>query len=76
MKIHHRPILDAARVEKFYSEKDGVQVKYVCTSAPNQYATYAADIFYRDTPHPEFGNHYFGLYFSKQLVQKKNSVNY
>lgn len=63
MKINHRPILDTARVEKFYSEKDGVQVKYVCTSAPNQYATYAADIFYRDTPHPEFGNHYFGLYF-------------
>ena len=62
MKIHHRPILDTARVEKLYSEKDGVPVKYVCTSAPNQYATYAADIFYRETPHPEFGNRYFGLY--------------
>jgi hypothetical protein len=21
------------------------------------------DVFYRETPHPEFGNHYFGLYF-------------
>jgi hypothetical protein len=62
MKIHHRPILDTARVEKLYSEKDGVPVKYVCTSAPNQYATYAADIFYRETPHPEHGNRYFGLY--------------
>src|SRR6056300_434802 len=63
MKIHHRPILDTARVEKLYSEKDGVPVKYVCTSAPNLNATYAADIFYRETPHPKFGNRYFGLYF-------------
>ena len=60
--IAHRPIFDTAAVEKLYSEKDGVPVKYVCTSAPNQYATYAADIFYRETPHPEFNNHYFGLY--------------
>lgn len=23
-----------------------------------------ADVFYRSTPHPEFGNHYFGLFKS------------
>ena len=62
MNINHRPIFDTARVEKLYSEKDGVPVRYVCTSAPNLNATYAADIFYRETPHPEFGNRYFGLY--------------
>lgn len=62
MNIHHRPIFDTSAVEKLYSEKDGVPVRYVCTSAPNQYATHAADIFYRETPHPEFGNRYFGLY--------------
>ena len=62
MNIHHRPIFDTKRVEKLYSEKDGVDVKYVCTSAPNEFANYAADIFYRETPHPEFGNRYFGLY--------------
>jgi len=62
MNIHHRPIFDTKRVEEHYSEKDGVPVKYVCTSAPNEYANYAADIFYRETPHPEFGNRYFGLY--------------
>lgn len=61
MNISHRPIFDTKRVEKFYSEKDGVDVKYVCTSALSSEAQ-AMDIFYRDTPHPEFGNRYFGLY--------------
>lgn len=60
--INHRPIFDVEKVTKHYSAKDGVPVKYVCTSAPNQYADYAADIYYRETPHPEFGNRYFGLY--------------
>lgn len=63
MSIKHHPLFDTARVEKLYSEKDGVPVKYVCTSAPNEHADYAADIFYRETPHPEFGNHYFGLFY-------------
>ena len=60
--IIHEPIFDTLKIEDHYSKKDGVEVKYVCTSAPNAYATYAADIFYRETPHPEFGNRYFGLY--------------
>lgn len=63
MKIKHRPIFDTAKVENHYSEKDGVPVKYVCTSAPNM-GTSSADIFYRETPHPEFGNRYFGLYMN------------
>lgn len=62
MIVKHSPILDTKRVCELYSKKDGVPVSYVCTSAPNQNATYAADIFYRETPHPEFGNRYFGLY--------------
>ena len=62
MNIHHRPIFDTKRVCELYSEKDGVPVTYICTSAPNLNATYSADIFYRETPHPEFGNRYFGLY--------------
>ena len=60
--IVHNPIFDTLKMEDHYSKKDGVEVKYVCTSAPNEYGTYAADIFYRETPHPEFGNRYFGLY--------------
>ena len=62
MNIKHHTLFDTASAEKLYSEKDGVIVKYVCTSALNEHAAYAADIFYRETPHPEFGNRYFGLY--------------
>lgn len=61
--IHHRPILDTKRVCELYSAKDGVPVTYVCTSALSNEAS-AMDIFYRDSPHPEFGNHYFGLFLS------------
>lgn len=59
--IAHRPILDTAKVCEHYSAKDGVAVKYVCTSALGDEAQ-AMDIFYRATPHPQFGNRYFGLY--------------
>jgi len=48
-----------------YAKKDGVEVKYVCTSALGG-ETMAMDIFYRDTPHPEFGNRYFGLFIDQQ----------
>ena len=61
MNIHHRPILDTKRVCELYSAKDGVTVTYVCTSALGS-EEWAMDIFYRETPHPEFGNRYFGLY--------------
>ena len=62
LPIKHLPLFDIVKVEKLYSKKDGVPVKYVCTSATNRSANFAADIFYRATPHPEFGNRYFGLY--------------
>ena len=64
MMVKHKPLFDTKKVEKFFSEKDGVPVKYVCTSATNSSATFCADVFYRETPHPEFGNHYFGLYLN------------
>lgn len=60
--VIHRPIFDVDAVTAHYTKKDGVPVKYVCTSAVQQHAEYAADIYYRSTPHPEFGNHYFGIY--------------
>ena len=61
MNIKHSPILDTKRVCELYSKKDGVPVTYVCTSALGSEAM-AMDIFYRETPHPEFDNRYFGLY--------------
>ena len=68
MNIQHNPILDAEKVAQFYSEKDGVEVHYVCTSAFYVSNATAADIFYRETPHPEFGNRYFGLYYNNNLM--------
>lgn len=61
MNIQHNPIFDTNTIIKHYEEKDGVPITYVCTSALN-HGTLAADIFYRETPHPDFGNRYFGLY--------------
>ena len=61
LPIQHKPILDISKVERLFSQRDGVPIKYVCTSAlGNEH--FAGDIFYRDTPHPEFGNRYFQLY--------------
>jgi hypothetical protein len=62
INVKHNPYLNVQKAAQLYSEKDGVEVKYVCTSAISKSAVVAADIFYRETPHPEFGNRYFGLY--------------
>jgi hypothetical protein len=63
MNIKHEPQFDTEKIAEHYSNKDGVPVKYVCTSALGS-EEFAMDIFYRDTPHPEFGNRYFGLFLS------------
>lgn len=62
MNIKHRPYFDTMIISEHYSNKDKVPLEYVCTSAPNKHADYAADIFYRETPHPEYGNRYLGIY--------------
>jgi len=62
MNIQHESLFDTAKVEKLYTEKDGVEVKYVCTTDLKT-SDRPMDIFYRATPHPEFGNRYFGLYW-------------
>jgi len=61
MKINHEPIFETDKVIEHYSEKDGVDITYVCTTALDN-DTIPVDVFYRETPHPEFGNNYFGLY--------------
>jgi hypothetical protein len=60
--IKHEPLFDTDKICEHYTEKDGVPVKYVCTSALGPEAQ-AMDIFYREIPHPEFGNRYMGLYY-------------
>jgi hypothetical protein len=61
MNIQHLSLFDTAKLEELYSNKDGVPVKYVCTS-DLRVSDIPMDIFYRETPHPEFGNYYFGVY--------------
>jgi len=60
MKIKHDPILNIQKAEEHYSKQDGVAVKYVCTTEL-EISNVEFDVFYRETPHPEFGNRYFGL---------------
>ena len=62
--IKHVNIFKKDAMAEHYSKKDGVAVKYVCTSALGSEAR-AMDIFYRATPHPQFGNRYFGLYIDQ-----------
>jgi hypothetical protein len=59
--IKHEPRFDTEKICQHYSEKDGVPITYVCTSALGS-QEWAMDIFYRETPHPTFGNRYFGIY--------------
>jgi hypothetical protein len=70
--ISHRPLFDTAKVCEHYSAKDGVEVKYICTSALGGEAQ-AMDIYYRATPHPEFGNRYFGLYHNGEHMMITNA---
>lgn len=67
MKIKHAPLLNTKEVECHYFENDGVPITYVCTTDLNASDT-PLDIFYRETPHPEFGNRYFGLYFRNDIL--------
>ena len=61
MDIKHPTIFEKDKVIEIYEAQDGVDIKYVCTTDLRA-SDRPADIFYRSTPHPEFGNRYFGLY--------------
>jgi hypothetical protein len=62
MDIHHNNLFNKEAIIEHYTKKDGVDVKYVCTTDLNA-SDVPVDVFYRETPHPEFGNRYFGLYW-------------
>jgi hypothetical protein len=62
MNIQHEPLFDVEKVTAHYTEKDGVEVKYVCTTDLSA-SDVPVDIYYRSTAHPTFGNYYFGLYY-------------
>ena len=60
-RIKHYPILDTEKLIKHYEEKDNVPITYICTT-DLRVSDCPVDIFFRESPHPEFGNRYFGLY--------------
>ena len=58
LNVKHFPIFDTeAALEHYKSEG----AKYVCTTELKAYGI-PVDVFYRPTPHPVYGNRYFGLY--------------
>lgn len=59
-EIIHDPQFKTNDVCELYSKKDGVPITYVCTSEVKG-NNMPCDIFFRDTPHPDFGNRYFAL---------------
>lgn len=63
MNINHKPTFKTEELERIYSEHDGVEVKYVCTTDLRN-SDIPADVFFRETPHPEFGNRYFGIMYN------------
>jgi hypothetical protein len=65
MTIKHYPVFDTNKIIEHYGDKDGVPVQYVCTT-DLALSDCPADVFYRETPHQEFGNRYFGLYSDKE----------
>ena len=62
MNIVHENLFDIEKITAHYTEKDGEPVHYVCTTDLNA-SDVPVDVYYRPTPHPQFGNHYFGLYY-------------
>lgn len=71
MNIKHYPITNITQAEQLYSEKDRVPITYVCTTELSN--GYIGDIFYRDTPHPKFGNKYFALFFRDDKLYIANA---
>ena len=62
MNIKHDPVFDVDMITEHYTKQDGVPVQYVCTTDLRA-SDVPVDVYYRETPHPEFGNRYFGVYF-------------
>ena len=71
MNIKHFPITNTDKIIEYYSEKDGVPINHVCTTEFG--SGIIADIFYRSTPHPKFGNKYFAILFRNNVPYIANA---
>ena len=58
LNIKHFPIFDTEVALEHYKSEGA---KYVCTTELEACGV-PVDVFYRPTPHPVYGNRYFGLY--------------
>lgn len=58
--INHQPVFKIDKVINKYRQA-GENFKYVCTTDLLA-SDVPVDIFYRDAPHPIYGNHYMGLF--------------
>ena len=72
INIKHHPEFDIKKVITHYEEKDGVPITYVCTTDLSA-SDNPIDIFFRESPHPEFGNRYFGLRYHLGNVYISNA---
>lgn len=72
LPVKHNPLFDVEKISEHYSKKDGVPVKYICTTELSV-SDVPMDVFYRATPHPEFGNRYFGLYYRNGSLMITNA---
>ena len=72
MKIKHIPIFDTDQVCIEMTKRDNVAIKYVCTTS-NPHTEHEIDVFYRSTPHPKFGNRYFGLHIRSGMMMISNA---
>lgn len=72
MKIIHNPMHKIHTVIDLYTKKDDVPIQYVCSSECSR-DNEVEDIFYRETPHPKFGNRYFGIISVHDQVYIRNA---
>ena len=75
MNVLHNPQFDIKKTTAYYTKKDGVSIHYVCTTDLDE-SDKPFDIYYRDTPHPDHNNYYFGLYAEedRMMICKADSV--
>ena len=72
VNIKHNPQFDTKKVIEHYEQKDGVPIIYVCTTDIYN-SDLPVDVFFRESPHPEFGNRYFGLRTSDGAIYISNA---
>lgn len=72
MEIKHTTVTQIDKVIETYKNTEGVDINYVCTTDLIT-VDLPVDVFYRETPHPEHGNNYFGLIVEGDKIKILNA---